>query len=224
MEDIELKNCPFCNGEAVIEQQGTNRISTIYSCCDCGCRLETGETWQTPQRWNTRTSDTRISTLTAQLEEAREALQGLYDAHDMHSQTMETIREYVKIIGSGYDESAAVNRARVSAWLKASKVLRKAPLFNLNRQGVSMSQLCDICGSADGGIEIPENAQFRNMRIVCWKHYFAIEKIRGEEANAAWSSGKEWYVILRCNVTRRLKHLYRTSINNPYKLIKKRRR
>ena len=79
MEDIELKNCPFCNGNAAIEQQGTNRISTIYSCCDCGCRLETGETWQTPQRWNTRATDAQLSTLTAQLEEAREALEGMFD-------------------------------------------------------------------------------------------------------------------------------------------------
>lgn len=79
-----------------------------------------------------------------------------------------------------------------------------------------MNQLCDICGSPDGGIEIPKNAQFRNMRIACWKHYFIIEDIRADEARKAWGNGKEWYSILRRNITKRLKPIYRTSINNIY--------
>ena len=40
---IELKPCPFCGGEAQIERQGSRSFSTIYSCKECGCTLETGE-------------------------------------------------------------------------------------------------------------------------------------------------------------------------------------
>lgn len=50
----DLKPCPFCGGEAEIERQGTARQSTIYNCTNCGCRLETGETWQAPSQWNER--------------------------------------------------------------------------------------------------------------------------------------------------------------------------
>ncbi len=51
---IDLKDCPFCGGEAEIEQYGTPRMSTIYACQDCGCRLETGEEWGHGRQWNTR--------------------------------------------------------------------------------------------------------------------------------------------------------------------------
>jgi Lar family restriction alleviation protein len=51
----ELKPCPFCGGEAEIERYGTPRYSTIYSCTECGCRLETGETFNHGDTWNTRT-------------------------------------------------------------------------------------------------------------------------------------------------------------------------
>lgn len=54
VDEIELLPCPFCGGEAEIEQQGTNRISTIYACLDCGCRLETNETFHFGKRWNQR--------------------------------------------------------------------------------------------------------------------------------------------------------------------------
>lgn len=52
----DLKPCPFCGGEAQIERVGDRRQSTIYSCLDCGCCLETGENHnQIPDRWNERT-------------------------------------------------------------------------------------------------------------------------------------------------------------------------
>lgn len=51
---IDLKDCPFCGGEAEIERYGTPRMSTIYACQDCGCRLETGEEWGHGRQWNTR--------------------------------------------------------------------------------------------------------------------------------------------------------------------------
>lgn len=53
----ELLPCPFCNGNAVIERMGSGRVSMIYTCEDCGCRLETGETFLNPYcSWNTRHS------------------------------------------------------------------------------------------------------------------------------------------------------------------------
>lgn len=54
MTTTPLKPCPFCGGEAEIQRHGTGRQSTIYSCTQCGCRLETGETWQVPGQWNER--------------------------------------------------------------------------------------------------------------------------------------------------------------------------
>jgi hypothetical protein len=73
---------------------------------------------------------------------------------------------------------------------------------------------CDICGSHNGEIVIPENAQFRKIRIACWEHYFLIEEIRMSEAQAAWRYGKkDWYERLRRNVITRLKPLYRTALS-----------
>jgi hypothetical protein len=51
----ELKPCPFCGGEAEFDRKGTSRVSCIVKCTDCGCTLETGETWASGQSWNTRT-------------------------------------------------------------------------------------------------------------------------------------------------------------------------
>jgi transcription initiation factor TFIIIB Brf1 subunit/transcription initiation factor TFIIB len=49
-----LAPCPFCGGEAEVEQQGTNRQSHIIACTNCGCSLETWETWNAGSLWNTR--------------------------------------------------------------------------------------------------------------------------------------------------------------------------
>ena len=45
MSDVKLKPCPFCGGECYIERMGTGRVSMQYQCGECGCSLETGETW-----------------------------------------------------------------------------------------------------------------------------------------------------------------------------------
>ena len=50
----ELKPCPFCGGEAEIERYGCTRFSTAYRCQDCGCSLETSETFNHGREWNTR--------------------------------------------------------------------------------------------------------------------------------------------------------------------------
>ena len=48
-----LAPCPFCGGEAEVEQQGANRQSHIIACINCGCS-ETWETWNAGSLWNTR--------------------------------------------------------------------------------------------------------------------------------------------------------------------------
>lgn len=49
-----LLPCPFCRGVAEFERIGNTRVSTIVSCADCGCRLESGETFNHGNTWNTR--------------------------------------------------------------------------------------------------------------------------------------------------------------------------
>ena len=52
----QLAPCPFCAGHAEYERLGTRRVSCIIFCVDCGCRLETGETFNCGTAWNTRWS------------------------------------------------------------------------------------------------------------------------------------------------------------------------
>jgi Lar family restriction alleviation protein len=50
-----LKPCPFCGGKAEIQRMGTGRQSMIIECVECGCSLETGETWiDEHSSWNQR--------------------------------------------------------------------------------------------------------------------------------------------------------------------------
>ena len=61
-EKIKLSRCPFCGGKAEIERMGSGRQSMIYSCTDCGVRLETSETFIGPHcSWNKR--DVTVSAL-----------------------------------------------------------------------------------------------------------------------------------------------------------------
>jgi hypothetical protein len=68
MSNIKLKPCPFCGGKCDIERIGTSRVSMQYQCGECGCSLETGETWLDDDcRWNTRHNDT-LTAKVAELE------------------------------------------------------------------------------------------------------------------------------------------------------------
>jgi Lar family restriction alleviation protein len=54
MTNNTLLPCPFCGGEAEITRYGTQKVSTVYDCTNCGCSLETGETTDFGKQWNTR--------------------------------------------------------------------------------------------------------------------------------------------------------------------------
>lgn len=66
----DLSPCPFCGGEASIEQYGNPRQSTIYQCNNCSCRLETGEEWEHGKGWNTRHEDEAAPTNEADIRNA----------------------------------------------------------------------------------------------------------------------------------------------------------
>lgn len=74
-----LEACPFCGGDAEIEQVGDRRQSTIYACTMCGCRLETGEEWGHGAAWNTRPAPV-ASPIGADVEGMRKAIAtAIYD-------------------------------------------------------------------------------------------------------------------------------------------------
>lgn len=50
----DLKPCPFCGAEATISRRGDRRESTLYMCTECGCTLETSETFNHGADWNCR--------------------------------------------------------------------------------------------------------------------------------------------------------------------------
>lgn len=50
----ELKPCPFCGGEAVVERFFTSRRSAIVACTQCGCTVEGPEV----DVWNRRATPT----------------------------------------------------------------------------------------------------------------------------------------------------------------------
>lgn len=54
IREDELLKCPFCNGDAYFEREGTSRRSCIVNCSDCGCRLESNETCSSGSQWNKR--------------------------------------------------------------------------------------------------------------------------------------------------------------------------
>lgn len=52
-----LAPCPFCSGEAEVKRMGTSKVSMIIECTECGCDLETGETWiDKNTQWNKRSN------------------------------------------------------------------------------------------------------------------------------------------------------------------------
>lgn len=59
---INLKQCPFCGGEAEFERVGTVRMSTIVTCTECGSTLESGEIGESAgTRWNDRECDKNLA-------------------------------------------------------------------------------------------------------------------------------------------------------------------
>lgn len=73
MIDIgKLTPCPFCGGEAEVERRGTGRYSTICRCTECGCSLETGETFDHGRTWNSRPYLNEIARRDAEIQALRE--------------------------------------------------------------------------------------------------------------------------------------------------------
>ena len=60
---VELMPCPFCGGYAEFERMGGPRNSCVVACTDCGCRLETNESWpNSGKQWNIRVPPSLPST------------------------------------------------------------------------------------------------------------------------------------------------------------------
>lgn len=72
----DLLPCPFCGGKATYARIGTGTYSCIIECSNCGCMLETTETWASGQSWNTRHQEDIL----------REALQPFAKQADTHGE------------------------------------------------------------------------------------------------------------------------------------------
>ena len=66
-ELVALMPCPFCGGRAEIERFGNTRVSTIYTCGECGCRLETGEEFHHGRLWNRRANADTIEAMAGEI-------------------------------------------------------------------------------------------------------------------------------------------------------------
>ena len=98
-----LLPCPFCGGEAEVERSGTNRRSHIIACTDCGCRLETGETWNAGSAWNTR-QPTQSDAVQAEIEALRHDLERQMTIANEQVNEVERLREALAHIAfSGAD-------------------------------------------------------------------------------------------------------------------------
>ena len=105
-EAIALQPCPFCNGEAFFERVGDSSQTTVVECKECGCFLESGETWNAGTKWNTRTATVEIEQLRAENAEWQAKVQATAQAL---TQSAEDARKLV--------EMATADRARKDALL-----------------------------------------------------------------------------------------------------------
>lgn len=68
MPDIELKNCPFCDGETMIQYRRNKGNMTYWAVCKV-CSNRTAEGYETPEaaaeKWNARAQTGDSSNLTA---------------------------------------------------------------------------------------------------------------------------------------------------------------
>ncbi len=71
---MKLLPCPFCGGRPETERFGNGRQSTIYACVECGCRLETGETFNHGARWNERPLHDELVAMVGRYEKALDRL------------------------------------------------------------------------------------------------------------------------------------------------------
>lgn len=98
----DLRPCPMCNETAEIEQMGSGRQSMIYHCTNCGCSLETSETFIGPNcSWNPRASDAQAEKLADLLRKA----EGVYAriAHGAYSRQDMNDRDCIDAALAAYD-------------------------------------------------------------------------------------------------------------------------
>lgn len=61
---MNLEPCPFCDhSEAEIERVGNGRQSNIVVCANCGCKLESNETFDHGSDWNNQPQRRRAQEL-----------------------------------------------------------------------------------------------------------------------------------------------------------------
>ena len=69
--DKQLKDCPFCGGNAEIERMGNNKQSMIVACTNCGARTECGATTIDNCHWNYRAKPSPLCEIVQLCEELR---------------------------------------------------------------------------------------------------------------------------------------------------------
>jgi hypothetical protein len=112
--EMNLEPCPFCGGAAEIERIGDGRQSTIYRCTNCGCTLETGETFSHGATWNRRPA------LAAAVQAEREAILGALQ------QMRDAEGDEIDGRGYGLGLAQAVVKARLSPTIPTVDIM---PLF-----------------------------------------------------------------------------------------------
>jgi Lar family restriction alleviation protein len=75
----DLKPCPFCGSEAEFERKGTQRVSCIVSCTECGAKLEPLELHKfCGVVWNERVDSERIKQLEQEAEVIRQHIKLMF--------------------------------------------------------------------------------------------------------------------------------------------------
>ena len=90
---IKLKPCPFCGGEAQVEQHGRARVSCIVSCSECGCTLESNEQGA-GHCWNMRSKEQNMTDTAQRRAEALYA--DIADEHLDKNYVIDTLYDYAQ--------------------------------------------------------------------------------------------------------------------------------
>lgn len=110
----ELRECPFCGGEAEVVRCGTPRQSSQISCTNCNCHLESsGRGLRSGDAWNTRAKP-RLPRVSPE-----GMVDGQWYIYNYHKSTVPMIGRYVDgKMFNAHDEYADcwVNEEYVEVW------------------------------------------------------------------------------------------------------------